>query len=286
MEFNFPALGTHWWIEIWDKIDKDTQREVSNFIALFVSNFEKKYSRFISDSDISRLNKERILESPDLETYNILMHGIDLYVRTNGVFNILVGHILESQGYDAEYSFRENQDVVRKAGDPNQDIFISKSRIQLQGSANIDIGGYGKGWLIDLLAKELQDRFNISQLLINGGGDIYTTSQGENPVEIYLEDPQEAQKIISSVKIKNRGFAASSPHKRSWPSETKDEHGISKDHTHIVSQTKNEIKDIMYVTASNAVDADAFATAFLQMDSEQASKVARRENIEILDYLK
>ena len=277
MKFDFPALGTHWWVEVWDEVDERTAGKISDFARLFVANFEQKYSRFLPDSEISRLNRDRTLPSPSAETRALLGHSIELYRHTRGVFNVMVGHILEARGYDGAYSFIDKGSAGLEPGNPLTDLSINEEKIELL-YGNIDIGGYGKGWCIDKLAEQLKDQFGLKQFLINGGGDIYVTQQGGQAVEIFLEDPLTPGKIVSSTKIMNRGFAASSPHKRRWPDSRPSAGGT--DHTHIVST--EPIKDAIYLTAPTATAADAFATTLLQVDDETAERLAEENSLTIL----
>lgn len=275
MTFDFPALGTHWWIEVWDKTDEELDGKVSDFAVQFCSDFERRYSRFLPGSTISRLNTDRTLATPDDETRALLAYGIDLYRRTRGVFNILTGHILEARGYDGVYSFIDKGSASLQPGNPLTDLIITDEQIELR-YGNIDLGGYGKGWCIDELARAMQDRFGLEQFLINGGGDIYTTHQDGESVEIFMENPQQPGAIVGSVMLKNRAFAASSPHKRSWPIRD------GAEQNHIVSRTTT--KDVIYLTAPTATDADAFATTLLQIDDEIAADLATQNDLTILKY--
>jgi len=277
MQFDFPALGTHWWVEVWDETNAQTADEAERFVRQFVSEFEKRYSRFLPNSEITSLNRDQTLASPSADTRALLSYSIDLYRRTRGVFNVMVGHILEARGYDAAYSLTDKGSADLQPGNPLTDLIIGEDAIELR-YGNVDVGGYGKGWCIDRLADALRDQFGLQQFLINGGGDIYVTHQDNQPVEIHLEDPQTKQ-IIGSTHIMNQGFAASSPHKRAWPT------AAGTQQTHIVTkspQTTITTKDIIYLTASTAVEADAFATTLLQVDDDTARRLAEENDLTIL----
>lgn len=261
MQFNFPALGTHWWIEIWDEIDERTAGEAERFARQFVADFESRYSRFLPDSEISRLNQTRVLETPSAETRELLNYSIELYRRTRGGFNVMVGHILEARGYDGVYSFIDKGSTTLKPGNPLTDLTITEEKITIQ-YGNVDIGGYGKGWLIDRLQELFKDQFGLGEFLINGGGDIYVTHNAGKAVQIYLEDPLRPGTIVGSTLLKDRAFAASSPHKRRWPDSRPRASGA--EHTHIVSEETP--KDVIFLTAPTATDADALATTLLTTD--------------------
>lgn len=264
MKFDLPALGTHWWFEIWDDVSHQEIKNIQQQVIELVVSFEEKYSRFLPNSVISQLNRERILEL-DYESLELLRYGVQLFERSHGVFNILVGHILEARGYDKNYSLTDSGSKSLSAGNPTKDIEF-KGNIAHIKHGNVDIGGYGKGWLIDKLHHHLK-HIGVGQYLINGGGDIYVTHHGNQPVDIYLEDPKKPEKLVGKIQLKNRAFAGSSPHKRAWPL-TADS---AEQQHHIVSE--QPVKDVIYLTASTAVDADAFATTLLQTSTQTTQRI-------------
>lgn len=272
--FTFEAIGTHWWIEIFDELSDEALDTTKRRIELLCSEFNKTYSRFLSDSQISILNRERVLHSPSKELQEILSYGKALFVRTHQTFNLLTGHILEARGYDANYSFIPSTQAPQATCNPLFDLTIDTAVITL-ACGNIDIGGYGKGWLIDVISKDLLAH-NVQYFLVNGGGDMYATSDHGNPVVIYLEHPTEPEKYLTETTLFNQGFAASSPFKRQWKVE-------EKVYTHIVSET--EYEDIAsFVKAETAVDADAFATMAMLLPEEKIGAVATTENLAIARY--
>jgi thiamine biosynthesis lipoprotein len=275
MQCNFPALGTQWWIEIWDTQTKEQAAETERFCRLIVNEFENKFSRFKTDSLISRLNHDRVLASPSDETRTLLHTGIEYYRRTNGLFNILTGHIQIANGYDANYSFRYDGAADRTPGNPTTGIIMTDGEIQLLGHTHVDIGGYGKGYLIDLLATALHHQHGLEQFLINGGGDIYATHHNGEPVEIYLEDPLRPGVVVGTTHLHNQAFAASSPLKRRWPVRDASR-GTSEQH-HIVAEAT--VRDAVYLTAQNATDADVWATTLLQISDLDNRELTLPEEI-------
>lgn len=208
------ALGTIWWIEIFTEISATKKQVVYNDLLLFISNFENKYSRFKSDSLITKLNTTGSLENPDQMTINLLHKGQELFTKTDGLFNILNGEILENRGYDADYSFTIKETINTKIN-ALEDLVISPDLITLK-SGRVDLGGFGKGYLIDLITERLKSTHQLNYFLINGGGDMYTTSDNDTPIIIYLEHPTNPEIYIGTTTLLNQGFAASSPHKRQW----------------------------------------------------------------------
>ncbi|MEK7638734.1 MAG: FAD:protein FMN transferase [Patescibacteria group bacterium] len=270
----FAALGTTWWIDIFDEIDDETRSAVLGRATCLVEAFERSYSRFKSDSLISILNRERRLHSPSRECRALLEYGQALYMRTDGIFNILVGHILEARGYDANYSFKAQAEIPKSTCDPNSDLKITETEILL-ACGNIDLGGYGKGYLIDLVAEELKAS-GVHYFLINGGGDIYGTSDHETPITVYLEHPTEPKKYLIEATIQNQGFAASSPFKRQWNDK-------ERTFTHIVSESAVHLV-ASFVKAATAGEADAFATAALLLDETKLIALAEWEKFQVARF--
>ncbi len=275
-QFTFEAIGTHFWIEIWGGITDAELQATKGRLQLLSSEFNEAYSRFRDDSYVSVLNRERKLENPSPEFRALLAYGKELYLRSGSVFNPLVGHILEAHGYDADYSFKATDGAdAPSVCNPITDLITSENEITL-ACGNLDLGGYGKGYLIDKMAKDLQSH-GIEYFLINGGGDMYGSSdEAGKPLTIYLEHPTQAGQYLIETTIQNQGFAASSPFKRQW----KDG---DKTYTHIIAD--GEVPKLAtFIKAKNALEADAFATIALLMPEASLPALAHIEHLAIARF--
>lgn len=271
-KFTFSALGTTWWIEIFDQLEAERLTIIFDDCQAFVSAFENNYSRFKADSLISKLNTNRVFQNPSKEFKEILSYGKSMYVRSNTHFNLLTGHIQEANGYDAEYSFIGTE-TAPAAGNPITDLLIAEDQIELLGDSNIDFGGFGKGFLVDMLAKRLQTEHGCEFFLINGGGDIFVTSNNDKPITIYLEHPTKEKTGIGTTPLKNQAFASSSPFKRTW----KTSNGTQ---SHIIGETRLT----SFIKADSAADADVFATVSLLMNNKELTEFAKNESFSYALY--
>lgn len=268
MTHQFDALGTRWWITLFEE-DKALD-VVTDDIERFVATYEANYSRFRPDSFISILNNERELTEPSEECRALLSYGKQLYMRTGEAFNFLTGHILEARGYDADYTFTVHDTAELTPGNPITDILISPEKVSLE-HGKVDLGGYGKGYLVDLIAARLREEHDLKYFLINGGGDMYATSKFDEPVPIYLEHPTKPKTAIAKAELYHRAFAGSSPHRRRWKDKKTD-----KVHSHIIGDTTT---DAIFVTADSAADADAFATTCLLLETKAQEELAGKESL-------
>jgi thiamine biosynthesis lipoprotein len=248
------ATGTVWHIEILDA--NFNQPALETATRAFLENFEQKYSRFRNDSWLNRLNDLGVFDQPSEEFKKLLRQSIAMYKKTHGVFNIAIGQKMISSGYDTEYSFTESESV--RLPNLSDVLTVTEDKISLT-NGTLDLGGIGKGFLIDLLAKLYQDVYGLKYFIINGGGDIYATSDHESPIVISLQHPENQELSIGNVSLYHQGFASSSPHIRAWKDRIT---GSSHNHLH----TTNKITS--YVVSATCCDADVWATT-LAIDPSQ-----------------
>jgi thiamine biosynthesis lipoprotein len=272
------ALGTSWWIEVFEEVERERQTVIHDDCLAFLRQFETDYSRFKPDSYISRLNEERRLEYPTPELLNLLQFGVAQFSRTGGIFNIMVGATLVETGYDRTYSFTAKPELSL-IQNPLDVLHISSEAITLDAGL-VDIGGFGKGWAIDTLAKKLSEEFGLTHFLINGGGDMYATSDNGAPITIYLEHPTEPNSYLATTTLFNQGFAASSPHKRAWTHD-----GTT--YTHIIDtgiSKTTERPDATFIKAASACDADIFATVALLADKTIMQQFAEENKLGVASF--
>jgi len=269
----FEAIGTHWYIEFYDEIDPNDFESLQQKIKEYCSEFEHKYSRFKDTSILSKLNKEKILHNPSHEFLELLNLGKDAKVITDGHFDITVGTILENMGYDKDYSFKEKDKKVEK------ELKFTKDKVELSENTKIDLGGIGKGYLIDLVSDLIKGE-GIKYFFINAGGDIYATSNFDEPIEFALENPFAIDEMIGTIEIKNKGLASSSGNRRKWKDPK-----TGKVHHHLVDMKDNSnINTIagIYIEGPSATNADIASTCLFVSPKELYENISKFYGIEYL----
>jgi len=125
--------------------DSEYARQAAWTAFDLLDRLENELSRFISNSDISRINQLAAGESARVSRWTMecleLAHAA--YDETGGVFDISLG-----------------TGLVR--------IFPRECRVMNPGGVKLDLGGIGKGYAIDKMA-EVLDEWEIRQALIHGG---------------------------------------------------------------------------------------------------------------------
>jgi thiamine biosynthesis lipoprotein len=261
-KLEFKALGTHWWLEYVSDLDLKSE------IFAIVTDFENKYSRFKKDSLISMLSDQGEVDTKNnQELVELLRFALEMYKDSDKKFDIRVGGVLSNLGYGNNKSQLKNLDI-----DLSETLVITDTKIQLKHPYKLDLGGFGKGWLIDKLSRFLVNS-GVTDGLINGGGDVYAWG---NQQHINLASPFNKTESIGRVELRNASLAGSSPKLRAWTTNNTDNHHIIDPKT---SQSTANFESV-FVTADKAVTADSWATILLLSDIKTIKSLAKSHDFE------
>jgi FAD:protein FMN transferase len=280
MQLKFEGIGTHWKIDIFSDLNESQKLEFESLVRLVVSDFEAKYSRFNPKSLIGILNDTNQLVSPPNELLEMLKYAEEVRILTKGAFNIGVGRALENSGYDKNYSFVDKPLDFKIAEESFKTI--SNERIILNEGVRLDLGGLGKGWLIDKVAKIFFEN-NIEYFCINAGGDIFATSNKGHPVKFKIENPFDINQFIGEIRVFNGAVAASSNNRRSWVGKTS-----GKIFHHLVkseSGLKNNVVGV-FTEGKDALSADVAATALFVSSPDLHQSISDYFKIQFLVVFK
>ena len=168
-----------------------------------VVEIERRWSRFIPESDISRLN--RALGNPievSVDTLRLLETAISAWRATEGRYDPTVIDSLTALGYDWSFGargFGDSSGTARPApGCEGIEIDETDRTVRLPLGVRLDAGGIGKGLAADIVSEEMWES-GAEQVLVNLGGDVrvfgapvcvvvHEPASGAYPCEIVLED--------------------------------------------------------------------------------------------------
>ncbi|MDQ7020812.1 MAG: FAD:protein FMN transferase [Candidatus Dojkabacteria bacterium] len=272
------VLGGKWWITIFNEIDKEAENQIANKIKNLLKTFENNYSRFLNDSYISQLNRDKVLTKFPEELFELFQLS-KAFLKSNGNFNIATGHILEALGYNSKYNFyKRYSDSSSKEFDESI-LELTKDKIRIDEEVRVDLGGIGKGYIADKVVTLIKD-IGYQNFIVNAGGDIYVTSDIGMDVTFPLENPFNIKEKIGEIKASNLGLAASSPSRRLWRTKNTDEV------FHHLIDTKTDLSKkgiaAVFTTAENTLIADAAATSLFVCNDEERSEIADSFNVEYL----
>lgn len=257
--YAFEALGTKFSLTIWDAISASAAGEYFDAARRAADAFDAQYSRFKSDSLVSRLSSERgVFEVP-----SDLVSMLRLYEKLNGAtagaLNPAIGFALADTGYDAVYSLREGA-VIRDVPLFSDALTIrDDTHIELKKHILLDLGAVGKGYLVDQLAAA-QKTAGLTRFLVDGSGDLRYVSEAKEPIIVGLEHPLDATKIIGTVVLTSGALCGSATNRRTWG---------TRNH-YFNPHTKESPQDVLatWVVADTAACADGLSSALFFTEPE------------------
>ncbi|KAA3610088.1 MAG: FAD:protein FMN transferase [Calditrichaeota bacterium] len=224
-----------------------------------IDRLELELSRFIENSDIARINamskNEEIIIGPD--ALECLVKCFEIKVETNGAFDISIGSNID---------LWKNKSTVQKT-DPallkkvELQIDIENFRVTLLSeNANLDLGGFGKGYAIDRVHELLLD-WGIESGFIHGGSSsalAFGSSSKNECREISFTHP-ENKSVLYKAGLTNMALSGS---------------GISKENHIINPGTMEPVQERLaaWVFAETAAASDALSTAFMIMPGNEINK--------------
>lgn len=265
----YKALGTVWYVEVFIPKTTNEIAALRDEIISLVSLFEKSYSRFRSDSILTELNQKRVT-AYDHHLKEMLVLGKEMQSMSSGVFRLAVLDKLTEKGYGEH---------VHKSEYADEGFEVTDKEIRLHGTASVDLGGIGKGYLIDMIAARLVE-LGVHEFVVNGGGDLYATHNKGRPITVLLQHPFNLDESIGSVELYNQSLCASSSFIRSWEKD-----GIKRNH--FVSKDGSEVWSASYTIGGSATRADMAATVLclLANNKEEVSAFAHVSGVSYLVYV-
>ncbi len=258
--FRFPAIGTGWEIDTRNPLSEELRQKIRSVAR----EFDCTWSRFRADSLITRIADAVGGGRFEFPARDVAL--FELYDRlvtaTDGAVDPLVGRDLELLGYDARYSLVPDDAAIagrRRCDTWVRDIRRHATTITTDRSVVIDVGAAGKGYLVDLIAHELQDA-GIDRFLVDGSGDL--CHRGPDPVTVGLEHPTLPGRVIGTVPLRDAALCASATTRRTWSE------GL---HHILDGRTRHPVTAVVatWVIASDAATADGLATALFVSEPER-----------------
>ncbi|MGI9117669.1 MAG: FAD:protein FMN transferase [Gaiellales bacterium] len=206
IDWTFRAMGADWRIHHAGGVSgADAQA-----VAAAVLADERRWSRFLPQSDVSRITREAGRPvGVTRETIDLVEAARAWSARTDGVFQPLVGSHLAAWGYragvgdGAPAAAPDTTAAVDAAA-----ILLSRREgtIAIPAGTALDLGGIGKSWAAVRAGRLLADRCDDQRLIIDAGGDLAIV-RGTHRVETAAG---------AVVAAEGTGVATSSSERRAW----------------------------------------------------------------------
>ena len=261
--FSHEAMATTFQVIVVHE-DERYVRQAATAAFNEVDRLESELSRFIENSDISRIN--------DLPANQPLMIGLDAFeclqlsarafAETDRAFDITIGSITKDL-----YRFGEDERVaslteLAGANVSFDALVFNEKEAFLEEGAKVDLGGMGKGFGVDKAAEYFR-RKDAKSVVIAASGDIRCLSL----CRIEVQDPSSEDDVLLSFEtIKDDLGITTSGNYNRYVLSTKNNHLIDPK----AKKPQSLFVSITLVSDISSSDLDAYATAASVMPTKKA----------------
>ncbi len=249
---------------------------VAEAAAGWFEDWEKIFSRFKTDTEISRLNSQRGKSAQVSEPmWEVLSLAGQIEKWTEGLVTPLVLDALENAGYELNFDelpmdqLRDSFAAGEYLGDADAlSLDPSTRSIKLPVNKRIDLGGIAKGWAAHQTMLKLQ---HIAPVLVDAGGDIAISAPRVDGScwQIGVARSFHETENAEVVEVGQGGIATSGIDRRRWKMNGKWQHHIIDPRRNLPAET-----DVISATviAKDVMTAEAAAKMVILLGSEKGTQ--------------
>lgn len=252
--------------EIAHRIFGEHAQEAAASVQAELARLEQRLSRFISDSEIGRLNRSAGKDPVAIsgETYEALCRAIRFAEISQGLFDISVGPLVSLWNYKHASDVPEEAEIRRILPLVDfHDLVLdpgAKTAKLRQPEQSIDLGGMGKGYASDRCIDILRE-LGVVSAFINIGGNVSALGNKPDgsPWRVGIRHPRQEGRLLGAVEATDKAVVTSGDYERYFVDrEGKRRHHILNPATGYPAES-----GLVSVTviADHAMTADALSTA-------------------------
>lgn len=235
---------------------------------------EDVMSIYREDSQLSRLNRNGLLDDPHPHLVAVLQTAQSISARTEGAFDVTVQPLWELYSRTKQLNRLPTETEIATARQ-NVDwkrLEVEPSRIRLDGNGTaITLNGIAQGYAADRVTAVLQ-KHGVSDALIDTGefGTLGTKAGGD-PWRVGIQHPREQDAYVSVAQLAGRCLATSGDYATTFTDDHRHHHLLDPR----TGRSPNDLSSVSIV-ATTAMAADALSTAVFVMGSEAGLKLVEQ----------
>ena len=262
--FAHEAMATVFEIYITDD-DETYARQGAQAAFAEVDRLELEMSRFISNSDISRLNDAVSGETVGLgmDVFECLSRAREMHDKTSGAFDISVGALYSCWLNDDRTLRQPSDEELARACELtgldhlklNEEDFSAEV---LTEGVQFDLGGIGKGYAAEKMAEILREWSLRQALVLAGASSVLSVSvpEGMTGWPIKLRHPDNHEDVLARFELTEGAISGSGNQKGQHIIDVRSVEGVPV-----------EGRIAAWAMAPDAVAADALSTAFMMLSA-------------------
>lgn len=267
------AQGTYFSITYYDKQDRDFTQEIDSILRAF----DMSVSLWEDQSLISRINRNEDIEVDSI-ILELLKISDNVTRNSKGAFDVTVGKLVETWGFHRKKGLMPDSAKVKELLSHigfDKIKIENKHIIKLDSAIHIDFNAIAQGYSTDIIAKFLASQ-GIESYLVDVGGEI--AGKGTKPdgsfwmvgIEKPAENASDGRDIQLIIPLKEKSIATSGSYRK-----YREQDGHRYSHTIDPSTGYPVTHNLLSVSviADDAATADAYATAFMVMGIQKATRM-------------
>jgi len=236
-----------------------------------IKNIESELSIYNEDSEIARLNREKMIESPSADLEANISRSLYYSNLSNGAFDITVQPILDlyNKTFIEKGSAPSVEEINRELKKVDyKRIIIEDRKIKIGEDQVITLGAIAKGYAVEKAVETLRQH-DIAMALVDASGNMRALGKKPEGVwNIAMEDPRDMNNYITIIPLDNNAVSTSGDYERYFDDKKKYHHIINPK----TGYSATELISVTIVT-DNAFDADALSTAVFVLGKEKGMEL-------------
>ncbi len=284
-------LNTFCTVTIYDMEKMSTENAETIIVDSFAlcEDYEKKFSRTIADSDVSKINESQgAAVDVDIEVAKMIEDSQEISALTGGTFDITIGAVSDLWDFQSSEPTLPNDVAIKDALTTigYQNINVQSGQVILTNSdTKIDLGGIAKGYIADKIAEFLFEQ-NVTSAIVNFGGNVVTLGEksegeafvigverpfSENTLGTDEEDDANSG-IIGSIELSDQTVVVSGIYQRNFVLDGVLYHHILDPETGYPIETELEAVAVIGPRGESMM-CDALSTAFLMLGEKESERI-------------
>ncbi len=274
------------------KVVSDNERIAKKVLDKVFKEVERidKVFGYSKDSEVEKINSfsgaGAVVVSS--EVFSLIKKSIEISEVTDGAFDITVGVLSDIWGFknvseEKNFVVPKNEEIKKalslvgykniKLDEKKQSVFLTKRGMK------IDLGGIAKGYSIKK-AKEILEKNNFKNFLINFGGDVYVMGKNKEgkPWKVAVQHPRNKNEFLTILNLKDTSIVTSGDYERCFIVGGKRYHHIFDPKT---GYPKDGVVSVS-ILCDDPVIADALSTGIFVLGEKKVNDVFKKYNFEYI----
>jgi len=266
------AIGTTYSIKYIASKNTNFELKIDNLIKAV----NKSTSTYIPSSDISKINNGDTSIVVDAIFEEVFNKSEKIYNETDGDFDPTVGVLVNAWGFGPGTKINNLDslkiDSLLTYVGFNKVSLSNKKVTKLYPEIYIDFNAIGKGYLVDLIARQFETA-NIENYMVEIGGEIRVKGKNQKDEfwKIAIENPNEdgTRSFATIIQLKDEAMATSGNYRKYRTS------ADGKKYVHTINAktgyaSESNLLSASVISSGDCADVDGYATAFMAMGLDKS----------------